>query len=236
MPNTSTYPRLDESLLSHVLPFKGLDRNEIRSILDQASSKHLNTGVTVFEEGADAACFFLLLDGYIRVVRFTPEGEKVIMLYIPSGQLFGIAAAFGRSTYPATAVTASESLVLSWPSHLFDEYKSRYQGFADAVNQTIGDRLSERNDLLVTLATQRVEQRVAKALMQIVRKNGRHVAEGIEIAFPVTRQDLSDMTATTLHTVSRLLSSWEKEHIIRSRRKRITVLSCQRLQTIADKA
>ena len=56
--------------------------------------------------------FFLLLEGYIRVIRTTPTGEQIIALHIAPGQLFGIAPAIGRDTYLATAMCASESLTL----------------------------------------------------------------------------------------------------------------------------
>jgi len=226
--------RLDESLLSHVPPFARLDRQQIREILDQATSRQLDAGATVFEEGADAERFFILLDGYVRVVRYTAGGDQVIVLHIPPGQLFGIARAIGRTTYPATAITASDSILLSWPPNLLDDFSERYPGFSTETYKTIGERISERNDWLITLATQRVEQRVAKALLQMSKQSGRAVAQGIEIAFPISRQDLSEMTATTLHTVSRLLSSWEKAGIVRSRRKRIVVCDSEALQRLAE--
>lgn len=234
MTNETACPRLDESLLSYVPPFSRLERAQIRAILDQASSHRYDAGTTVFEESAEATHFHILLDGYIRVVRYTPEGEQVIVLHIPPGQLFGIAQALGRNTYPATAITASDSIVLTWPSALFNDFKARYEGFATETYKTVGERITERNDWLVTLATQLVEQRVARALLQMCRQSGRTVAHGVEIAFPISRQDLSDMTATTLHTVSRLLASWGKDDIIRSRRKRITVCDPERLQMLAQ--
>lgn len=233
---TPSLSRLDESLLSHVPPFSRLEHHQIRSVLDQAASRHLDEGATVFEEGADADRFFILLDGYVRVVRYTPAGEQVIVCHIPPGQLFGIARAINRTTYPATAITASASIVLSWPSALFDMFSDSYQGFSTETFRTLGNRLTERNDWLVTLATQQVEQRVAKALLQMSRQSGRSVTNGTEIAFPISRQDLSEMTATTLHTVSRLLSSWGKDGIIMSRRKRITICDLERLHTLAETA
>ena len=234
MDGEATCPRLDESLLSHVPPFASLSRKQIRTILDQAASRHLDAGSTVFEEGADAERFFILLDGYIRVVRYTTDGDQVIILHIPPGQLFGIAHALGLASYPATAITVSDAIVLSWPSALFDVFSRRHPDFAAAAYETVGERITGRNDWLVTLATQRVEQRVAKALLQMSRESGRTVAQGIEIAFPISRQDLSEMTATTLHTVSRLLSGWEKDGIVSSRRKRITVCRPERLQQLAE--
>ncbi len=76
---------------------------------------------------------------------------------------------------------------------------------------------------ITELATQALEQRVAAALLRMVTQSGRKVEEGIEIAFPVTRRNISEITGTTLHTVSRLLSAWEKNGIVQSARKHILV-------------
>jgi CRP-like cAMP-binding protein len=219
-PNT----RLDESLLADLPPFSKLGTGQIREILDQASSRRYDAGVAIFEEGHDAGRFYLLLDGYIRVVRITPEGEQVIALHIPSGQLFGIAGALGRTTYPATALTAAESIALSWPMRLWDSFVAKYDGFSTETYKTVGNRINEMNNRIVEMATQQVEQRIACALLRLINQTGRKVEGGIEIDFPITRQDLSEMTGTTLHTVSRLLSAWEKKGLVNSGRKRITVL------------
>ena len=218
-----TLPRLDESLLTHLPPFSKLDRRQIRMILDQATSRRYDAGIAIFDEGAPAERFYMLLDGYVRVVRVTATGEQVTALHIPAGQLLGIAKAIGKEHYPATAMTATESLALSWPAHLWDGFVSDYDGFATETYNTVGNRVSEMNNRIVEMATQQVEQRVANALLRLINQTGRKVADGIEIDFPITRQDLSELTATTLHTVSRLLSAWEKQGMVQSKRKRIKV-------------
>ena len=221
--------KLDESLVANLPPFARLDRAAVRSILDQAASKRYDEGAAVFREGMEIERFFLLLDGYVRVVRTTPGGEQVIALHVTPGQLFGIGMALGRTVYPATAVCAAESLALSWPARLWSEFAARHEGFATETYRTVGERLGEFQARVNDLATRQVEQRVASALLRMVNQSGRKVPEGIEIAFPVTRANISEMTGTTLHTVSRLLSAWEKEGIVLSARKRITVTAPHRL-------
>jgi CRP-like cAMP-binding protein len=142
---------------------------------------------------------------------------------VPAGQLVGIAKALGKVNYPATAIAASEALVLSWPTRLWDTFVAEYDGFATETYKMVGDRIGEMNNRIVEMATQQVEQRVANALLRLINQTGRKTADGIEIDFPITRQDLSELTATTLHTVSRLLSGWEKQKLVVSKRKRITV-------------
>lgn len=230
--NNKTLPRLDESLLTHLPPFSKLERSQIREILDLATVRRLDEGVAIFEEGAPAERFYMLLDGYIRVVRITPTGEQVIALHIPTGELFGIAKALGRDTYPASSITASQAIVLSWPMRAWDDFVARYDGFASETYKTVGQRINEMNNRMVEMATQQVEQRIANAILRLINQTGKKVEAGIEIDFPITRQDLSEMTATTLHTVSRLLSAWEKKGLVASKRKRITVTDPHRLVLI----
>ncbi len=216
-------PRLDESLIADLPPFAKLSREAISDILKQATSRRHDAGTAIFEEGREADRFYMLLDGYIRVVRITPDGEQVIAHHIPAGQLFGIAVALGRDTYPATAMTATESLSLSWPSSLWNEFVDTHIGFGAQAMKTVGGRMGEINNRMVEMATQQVEQRIANAVLRLINQTGHKVDSGIEINFPITRQDLSEMTGTTLHTVSRVLSSWEKLGYIKSGRKRIVV-------------
>jgi CRP-like cAMP-binding protein len=221
--------KLDASLLSGIAPFARLAPAAIREILDAAQPSRFGSGETVFAEGMPADRFFLLLDGYIRVIRTTPAGEQIIALHIPAGQLFGIAPALGYDHYPATAVTALESLVLSWPSRLWHDFVDRFAGFGPATNKTVGLRLTEMHERIVEMATLQVEQRIANAVLRLVHQVGRKTDEGIEIDFPITRQDLSEMTGSTLFTVSRLLSQWERDGIVKSTRKRVVVVDPHRL-------
>ena len=230
----SSLTRLDPSLLTDLPPFGQLDSRQIRAILDQATSRRLDTGTTIFHESDPAERFYMLLDGYVRVLRTTATGEQVTVLHIPAGQLLGIARALGRDTYPATAVTASEAIVLSWPARLWDSYAADYPGFATETYKQVGKRVGEMNTRIVEMATQQVEQRVANALLRLINQTGKKGPAGIEIDFPLTRQDLSELTGTTLHTVSRLLSAWEKQGLVRSKRKRITVCDAHALVVLSQ--
>ncbi|MBP7000746.1 Crp/Fnr family transcriptional regulator [Amaricoccus sp.] len=228
--------KLDPSLLAALPPFSRLDRRQLGEILDRATPQRYAEGAAVFRQGMPAERFHMLLDGFIRVIRATPEGEQVIALHIPPGQLFGIAPALGRDTYPATAVAASESLALGWPTRLWHEFAASYEGFATETYRTVGARLGEFQTRVDELATRAVEQRVASCLLRMANQSGRKTEEGIEIAFPVTRADIADMTGTTLHTVSRLLSAWERDGMVKSTRRHIVVTAAHRLVVLSGAA
>lgn len=230
----SNLKNLDESLLINLPPFRKLAKAQIREALDLATTKRFDPELSVFIEGDPARRFYLLLDGHIRAVRTTPNGDHIIVLHIAPGQLFGIAAAMSRDTYPATAMTTDECLTLSWPTPLWLKFAADYPGFATENYKVLGERLGEINNRVVEMATQHVEQRVANTILRLISQNGKKVDVGIAIDFPITRQNLSDMTGTTLHTVSRLLSAWEKDGLVASTRKRVVVTDPQRLLLLSN--
>jgi len=91
-----------------------------------------------------------------------------------------------------------------------------------------------KNDRIIEMATQQVEQRISNVLLRLVNQSGRKTAIGVETDFPITRQDLSEMSGTTLHTVSRMLSAWERAGIVQSERKKITVVQPHQLVLLAQ--
>ena len=225
--------KLDASVVRSFPLFAQMPLSDIQDILDLARPRLVPAGQSVFEEGTEASHFHLLLDGHIRVERLTPDGDRVVSFHIPPGQLFGIAKALGRDVYPATAVAALECLVLVWPMNLWTKFSTEYAGFAQEASRTVGARVTEMHTRVLEMATQHVEQRVAAAILRMMQQNGRPTEDGIEIAFPITRKIVSDMTGSTLFTVSRLLSAWEREGVLVSRRKHIHVHNVAALERLA---
>lgn len=226
--------RLDRSLIAGLPAFQGMAPEDLDRLLQQARSLRIAKDQTVFEQEGEAHSFFLLLDGHARVVKTTPDGQQVIVRYISPGELMGIAHALGRTTYPASAVAAVDCVVLAWPGHLWPELAESFPSFGTSTYKTVGARLQETQARVVEMATEQVEQRVAHALLRLVKQTGRKTDEGILIDFPISRQDIAEMTGTTLHTVSRLLTAWEEKGLVKSGRQKVTVVEPHRLFVLAE--
>jgi CRP-like cAMP-binding protein len=100
--------------------------------------------------------------------------------------------------------------------------------------QTVGGRLQEANARIRELSTEAVERRIAHAILRLVNQAGRKTPKGIEIDFPVTREDIAEMAGTTLHTVSRVMSGWQQQGMVALGRKRVTVTDAHRLFILAE--
>ena len=225
---------LDRMLIAGLPQFEGMGPEDLDYILRNAHSQRFARETTIFEQDDEAHSFFLLLDGHVRVVKSTAAGQQVIVRYISPGELLGIAQALGRTTYPANAIAAIDCVVLAWPSRLWLEFSARFPAFGANTYKAVGARLEEAQTRIVEMSTEQVEQRVAHALLRLVNQTGKHTAEGILIDFPISRQDIAEMTGTTLHTVSRLLSLWEAKGLVRSGRQKVTVVEPHRLFMLAE--
>jgi CRP-like cAMP-binding protein len=228
--------KVDTSLVAHLPLFGGVKPDDLEEILREARSARYPRNTAIFEQGADATSFFLLLHGHVRAAKTTPTGEQIVVRYVAPGETFGLAMAIGAAHYPATALAVDDSVVLIWPTAAWPRLVERFPALAANTLLTIGTRLQESHTRILEMSTQQVEQRVAHALLRLAKQSGRKVDRGIEIDFPISRQDIAQMTGTTLHTVSRLLSAWEAQGLVESGRQRIILREPHRLVVLAERS
>ena len=224
---------IDRSLVAGMPLFAGVAPADLDALLAEARSTRYPKNNAVFAQGEEAHSFFLLLHGHVRAAKTTPAGQQVVVRYITPGETFGVAVAIGLSHYPATATAVDESVALTWPSPAWPRLVERHPGLAANTLQAVGARLQESHNRVIEMSTEQVERRVAHALLRLVQQAGRKIEAGIEIDFPISRQDIAEMTDTTLHTVSRILSAWESDGLVEGGRQRIVLRDPHRLFQLA---
>ena len=229
-------PAIDRSVVAGLPLFAGLPPDECDALLREARPVRVPKDAAVFDQGAEAQSFFVLLHGHLRVEKTAPDGHTIVVRYVSPGELFGVAQALALKTYPATAMAAVDSLVLAWPSALWSQLITRFPGLGAQALQTVGGRLQETQARVMEMSSQQAEQRIARALLRLAKQAGRKTDAGIEIDFPISRQDVAQMTGTTLHTVSRTLSAWEQRGLVEGGRQRIVLRDPHRLFGLAEHA
>jgi CRP-like cAMP-binding protein len=225
---------VDNSLVAHLPLFAGIDADELGEILREARSLRFARNSAVFQQGEDAHSYFLLLHGHVRASKTTPAGEQIVVRYVAPGETFGVAMAIGLQHYPATATAVDDSVVLAWPSATWPRLVEKFPALAANTLQSVGSRLQETHTRVIEMSTQQVERRIAHALLRLAKQSGRKLEHGIEIDFPISRQDIAQMTGTTLHTVSRTLSGWEQRGWIEGGRQRIVLREPHKLSVLAE--
>lgn len=225
---------LKQNTLKKVHLFNGLTESALKCVSDESVTIKKKSGSHFFRQGEKALRFFLLRSGKVKVSQIAPEGHQIVVRYANAGELFGCVPLYGGKEYPATATAVSDCEALCWDQATVHRLMESYPRMAISALELLGEELALLRSRYQELATERVEQRVARALLRLVRQAGKKVDEGVLIEFPLSRQDLAELTGTTLHTVSRILSVWEHEGLIRSGRKKIIICHPHGLVSISE--
>ncbi len=214
--------------------FLGLDAVAMDVVAQSASLRRLTRGEELIDQGEEARACFIVLEGRFKVAQLTPEGHQVVLHYVGPGEMLAVAAIFSKTGYPGTATAVQDSAVLEWDRKVMTPLMERFPRIALNALETIGSRFQALQARYRELATERVERRIARAVLRLARQAGKRVKEGVLIDFPVSRQDIAEMTGATLHTVSRTLSAWESEGLIEGGRQRIIIRNPHGLVQIAE--
>ncbi len=214
--------------------FSGMEAAAFDRLIEQSTYKSIPQGRIVFQQGEEARLFYILVQGRLKVTQVTADGQQIIVRVVNPGDLFGFALALGRRDYPGTPLALVDSSVLAWPMDLMTEFMARHPTLAVKTMQMIGSRLDAAHSRIREISTQEVEQRVAHAVIRLVKEAGVKDDTGIRIDFPVSRQDIAELTGTTLHTVSRIISQWQGKGWVEGGRKSLLIRDLRRLRNIAE--
>lgn len=215
--------------------FSGLEEGELSHIFARGYKNAYPPGITLFREGDPAATCYLVLTGRLKLTKLHEEGKEFLVRYVPSGQVAAAIALFAGKNYPVTAQVIDRAEIIGWDRNTMMNLLLSHPQLAVNMMRVVIERLEELQRRHLELHAERAEQRIARALLRIMNQSGRKTEEGILIDFRLSRQDLADYTGTTLYTVSRTLSSWEKQGWIASGRERIVVIDPHALMLIAEK-
>ena len=225
---------IDRTLVSTLPIFAGMAASALDKLLSDAVQRNVPKGAKVFEQGEKAKLFYLLLQGRLKVMQVTADGKQLIVRVVHPGDLFGFALAIGRTEYPGTPLAVTDSTVLAWPMHMMNGFLASNPTLAINTMQMIGQRLDQAHDRIREMSTQEVERRIAHTVIRLAQEAGIHEGTDIRIDFPISRQDIAEMTGTTLHTVSRILSNWESKGLVKGGRQLLLVSSLSGLKRLAE--
>lgn len=217
--------------------FGGLPHETLEAGAETAKERRLDKGDALFQQGDDATTHYIVASGRLRLDQTTPDGKNVVLRFMGPGDLVGSVAVMRAIAYPATPVAVNETRVFSWSATRMLELMQAHPALAMKAMNMMGGRIEELQERLQQVATQQVERRIAATVLKIAGQSGRRTEAGVEIPFALSRQDLAEMTGTTLHTVSRTLSAWIEEGIIEGRRSsHLVIKHPHRLVEISEQA
>ena len=214
------------AILKRSLIFSGLNDGDLDALSRLAVSHSFNAGEFVFWEGDAPAHFYVVTSGRVKVLKHSSLGKEFVVAFFGPGDVFGEVAVFEERPYPASAQAISDTEVLGIGRDRFLAFLSGHPEVALRIINMLGGRLRDAQNRLNALAGERAEQRVARTLLMLSSKLGQ--------SLPFTRQEIADMSGTTIETTIRVMSRMKRGEIIRSRRGRTDILDETGLKLLSE--
>ncbi len=221
-------------ILAALPVFAGLSERDWEKVSDLFSERQYQKDDYIFLEGEAPEALFIVKTGKVKVLRHSTDGKDVVLRVASIGQMLGAVATFDGGGYPGTAQAIEDCTLLLLARNDCLTLVSRYPVFALAVINDMGNRLRSSAEQIRSLAVERVEQRIARILLKLGASAGSDLPEGRVIEMPLTRQDVADMTGTTVETAIRVMSKFRRNDLIRTRRGKVVLVDLEALQEIAE--
>lgn len=84
----------------------------VRELIGTHGPKAHAKGQLLFQQGQPASAFFVILDGWVKIFRLTPDGEEAVVGVFSRGETIAEAAMFLGGQYPASAEIVAPARLL----------------------------------------------------------------------------------------------------------------------------
>ncbi len=216
----------DAEVVRHCALFRGIRPRQLLTLIHGARVRSGKRGDVLIRQGDPPTGVYCLLDGAGKLVRTGPKGEEVVLDFLWPGDAFGYAAVLGGTSQQYSMHMTEDGRVLECSSRAITRVLRNSPALAANALRLVARRLEGDWMRLQDLARDRVEQRVARALLRLASpKSG---------TLPVVHQDLADYVGTTPPTLSRILRRWSAQGIVNASRTAIQIRHPAGLTAIAE--
>lgn len=215
--------------LHNIPSLQHLETGILRAIAEEARLYRLETQQVLFYQGDLSYSLYIVQEGTIRLVEYTPDGQNVTLKIYGPGEIFGLLAISGPYPYPSQAEALQESLVIELRGQAARRLIETYPALALTFIDLLVKHVHAAHDRLLQMAVERVEVRLARALLHLGEKFVSPGGLQTTIDIPLSQKDLAEFVGTTVETINRTLKIWEEQGIIQRSRRHVAILNSQAL-------
>jgi CRP-like cAMP-binding protein len=222
-----------EAVLKVTPVFKRLSAADLRTVAQAASARQYDKGQVIFEQDSPADAFYTIASGRVKIFKMLPTGKDLILEIFGTGDPLGAIAAYDGRPFPASAVAIEDTVCVIIPRVAFFKLLEDHPSLVRGLMLGMTIRLVELTNRLAQLSGTRVEPRFARLFLKLAGEMGRADRGGTFIPLALSRQELADMTGTTIETGIRIMSRWGKEEIVRTEKDGFVILDRALLEATA---
>ena len=235
-PSVKLQPADIAERLSTTSGFSELSSECLHALSNRFAPRFFRTGASLLHEGLPGESVYVLLSGRAKMVRTLEGGRQLLLALFHPGDTFGTTSTMGKRRCDASVVALQDVFCLELTRDDFFALMRSRPELIEELMPVLAQPLSECRNCTVELSCLRVEQRFAKLLLKLAETVGQEGPDGIFIPVKLSRQELADMTGTTIETCIRTMSRWGKNRWVETRKNGFLVQNLGDLEALSHTA
>ena len=208
--------KIDHALtLTKVQIFSGLTESELAFLAQRAVPRNYSPGESVFTEGEPCAGLYVVESGHVRIFKSSAGGREQVLSIEGPGSSVAELPVFDGGNYPASVSAVDDVTLLFVSKQDFQALCLTHPQVALKVLRVVGARLRRLVGIIEELSFTTVRHRLASFLLRLAQGQGKHTSEGVEVTLPVSNQELASQIGTVRELVSRNLSRFQSEGLVK---------------------
>jgi CRP-like cAMP-binding protein len=212
--------------------FTGLTQRDCMEIAACARARTFARDELLFIQGQPVRTLMLIQSGNVKHTQLSSDGNEVLMWMSGSGDAINLQADSATCSHTCSARAMEQCKALVWEYSRLQTLLAQHPRIRENISKILSGRLRELEERFREVATEKVATRLALTILRLLKQIGKPTEDGIQIS--LSREELAQMTGTTLFTISRVLSKWAEKGFIIPGRESVIVGDPAGLQSVSD--
>jgi CRP-like cAMP-binding protein len=222
-------------LLRELALFAGLSAAEVEAVGHATTMTHCVSGQRILSPDDPPERIHIIKKGRVRAYRATSDGRQLTLDIYGKGTILGDITMLGQDRLPETwAEAVDDAIICTITPRDLERLIARYPDIGVNIIRHLSGRLQAAERELEAMAYRRVDQRLARKLIDLAQRFGIQTARGTLIQARLTQQELAEMVGTTRETLAHTLSAFRRARLLDTERHQILIQDAERLAEIAD--
>jgi CRP/FNR family cyclic AMP-dependent transcriptional regulator len=227
-------PERKRELLARVPMFTGFGARELDALVPAARAVTVAARQELFHKGDAGSQLYVVIDGRLKALTTSPEGDDVVFNVMGPGEVFGEVALLSESPRSATvrAIDRCELLVLDRRDFL--AFLKRSPDVAVRMLGVLAERLKNASELVEDVQFLNLPVRLAKKLVLFADRYGSEGKDGsVKIDLKLSQEEWGDLVGTTRESINKQMRAWADDGLIRIDAGFVTLLRPEAIERLA---
>jgi len=192
--------------------------------------REFSRGENIFIEGNEAAGFYIIIKGRVKVYKLSVDGKEQILHIAGIKELLGAVSAFAGSPYPAHADALEKTKAFFFPRKDFQKLIQEEPSVVMNMMANLSMRLQHFTRMIEDLSLKEVPGRLAAYLLYLSSQS----ADSCSVEIDISKGQLASLLGTIPETLSRILRRMNERDILEVKGRKVKLLNKKLLNDIVN--